>query len=132
MEDPQFTVLLTGTSPGGPEALRAVGAVTGLSLWHSKLLLGGAPATVRTDEPFADAASAARKLRRAGVPAAVRCTWCERTLPDDTPVDPGPCTSPYWPTPHCQANSLTTCDCEHCAAYGPLPGHTARHDIRPR
>ncbi|MFE2910870.1 hypothetical protein [Kitasatospora indigofera] len=99
MEDPQFTVLLTGTSPGGPEALRAVGEVTGLSLWHSKLLLGGAPATVRTDEPFADAAAAARRLRRAGVPAAVRCTWCERTLTDDTPVDPGPCTSLYWPTP---------------------------------
>ncbi|MFD0574721.1 hypothetical protein ACFQ0T_42660 [Kitasatospora gansuensis] len=48
-----------------------------------------------------------------------------RTLPDDeTPVGPGPCASRYWPTAHCQANSLTSCGCEFCTAYGPLPGHT--------
>ncbi|MFJ2779442.1 MULTISPECIES: ribosomal protein L7/L12 [unclassified Kitasatospora] len=125
MEDPQFTVLLTDPSPGGPAALKAVRAVTGLSLWHSRQLLNGAPVTAREAIPFATAAEAAGRLRRAGVPAAIRCDWCRRTLPDDgTPVGPGPCTSRAWPTAHCQANSLTTCDCEWCTAYGPLPGHT--------
>ncbi|WP_331743046.1 hypothetical protein [Kitasatospora sp. NBC_01300] len=42
-------------------------------------------------------------------------------------VDPGPCTSWAWPTAHCQVNSLTSCDCGYCTAYGPLPGHTAHH-----
>ncbi|MFD8784481.1 hypothetical protein [Kitasatospora sp. NPDC059599] len=36
MEDPAFTVLLTGPGPRGAEALRAVRAVTGLSLWRSR------------------------------------------------------------------------------------------------
>ncbi|MFD7829042.1 ribosomal protein L7/L12 [Kitasatospora sp. NPDC059803] len=128
MEDPQFTIVVSGGSPGGATALKAVRAVTGLSLWHSKQLLDSAPATVREDVPFEIAAPAARQLRRAGVPASVRCDWCRRTLPDDgTPVAPGPCTSWAWPTAHCQANSLTTCDCGYCTAYGPLPGHTAHH-----
>ncbi|MFB7470311.1 hypothetical protein [Kitasatospora sp. NPDC056184] len=127
MEDPQFTVLLTAVSPGGAAAFKAIRTVTGLSLWHSRQLLGSAPVTALEDLPFDLAAGAARRLRQAGVPAAVRCDWCRRSLPDDTPVDPGPCDSPAWPTPHCQANSLTTCDCETCAAYGPLPGHTPHH-----
>ncbi|MFI6849707.1 ribosomal protein L7/L12 [Kitasatospora sp. NBC_00085] len=125
MEDPQFTVLLTDASPRGPAALRAVVAVTNLSLWHSRQLLDSAPATAREDVPFAAAAAATRQLRQAGVPAVIQCDWCRRTLPGDgTLVDPGPCTSQYWPTAHCQANSLTSCDCDWCAAYGPLPGHT--------
>lgn len=125
MEDPQFTVLLTDASAGGPAALRAVAAVTNLSLWHSRQLLDSAPATAREDIPFATAEAAARQLRQAGVPTAIQCTWCQRLLPDGGAlVDPGPCASRYWPTAHCQANSLTTCDCGFCTVHGPLPGHT--------
>jgi hypothetical protein len=126
VEDPEFTVVLTGPSAGGPAALRAVRAATGLSLWRSKQLLNSTPVTVRSDVPFHTAVRTAQDLRQAGVAATVRCNWCRRVLPDDgTPVDPGPCTSRIWPTAHCQANSLTTCDCEFCTTYGPLPGHTA-------
>ncbi|MFF7993234.1 hypothetical protein ACFZDG_25980 [Kitasatospora xanthocidica] len=45
MEDPQFTVLLPTPSPGGAEALKAVRAVTGPSLWRSWQLLDGRPWT---------------------------------------------------------------------------------------
>ncbi|MFE6871792.1 ribosomal protein L7/L12 [Kitasatospora sp. NPDC057692] len=127
MEDPQFTVLLTAASPGGAAAFKAIRAVTGLSLWHSRQLLGSAPVIALEDVPFDLAAAAARRLREAGAPAAVRCGWCRRVVSDDTPIGPGPCTSPFWPTPHCPANSLTTCGCGPCAAYGPLPGHTPYH-----
>ncbi|MEU3563789.1 ribosomal protein L7/L12 [Kitasatospora sp. NPDC006786] len=120
MEDPQFTALVTGPGDAGPDALRAVRAVTGLSLWHSKLLLGSAPVVVLEDVPFDTAVGAARRLREAGVPAAVRCTWCDRTVPGDgTPLDPEPCASRYWPTAHCLANSLTSCGCGFCGTYGP-------------
>ncbi|WBP84790.1 hypothetical protein [Kitasatospora cathayae] len=126
MEDPQFTVLLAGASPRGPAALKAVRTVTGLSLWRSGQVLDAGTATLVSDVPFEVASHAAQVLHHAGVPAAVRCDFCRRTLPGDgSPVDPGPCASPYWKTPHCQANSLTTCDCDFCAEYGPLPGHTA-------
>ncbi|MGW4896195.1 ribosomal protein L7/L12 [Kitasatospora sp. NPDC004240] len=124
MEDPGFTIVLTGVGPHDATALKAVRAVTGLSLWRSRQLLDGAPVTVRSEVPFDVASDAARQLRRAGVPAALRCDWCRRTLADDTPVDPGPCESRYWPTAHCQANSLTSCGCGFCTAYGPLPGYT--------
>ncbi|MFF4541846.1 hypothetical protein [Streptomyces aureus] len=120
MEEPGFTVLVTESGNGGRRALQAVGAVTGLSLWRSKLLLGNTPAAVLDEAPFAAAVVAARRLHEAGVPAAVRCTWCDRTVSrDETLLDPGPCASRYWPTAHCQANSLTSCDCEFCSTYGP-------------
>ncbi|WP_395297986.1 ribosomal protein L7/L12 [Kitasatospora hibisci] len=116
MEDPAFTVLLTGPSGGGPAALGAVRSATGLSLWRSRRLIDGAPAVVCSDVPFDAATRTAKNLRRAGVAAAVRCGWCRRTVPDDgTLVDPGPCTSPIWPAARCQANSLSTCDCAFCA-----------------
>ncbi|MFJ9448589.1 ribosomal protein L7/L12 [Kitasatospora sp. NPDC101235] len=120
MEVPGFTVLVTESGNGGQRALQAVRAVTGLSLWRSKLLLGSAPAAVLEEAPLDTAVVAAQRLQEAGVPAAVRCTWCDRTVPrDETLLDPGPCTSRYWPTAHCQANSLTSCDCKFCSTYGP-------------
>lgn len=120
MEVPEFTVLVTEPGTGGQKALQAVGAVTGLSLWRSKLLLGSTPAAVLEKAPLDTTVVAARRLQEAGVPAAIRCTWCDRTLPrDETPLDPSPCVSRYWPTAHCQANSLTNCDCEFCSTYGP-------------
>ncbi|MFJ6770154.1 hypothetical protein ACIQOV_04095 [Kitasatospora sp. NPDC091257] len=70
--------------------------------------------------PFDTAVVAVRRLREAGVPAAVRCTWCDRTVPGDgTPLGPGPCAFRYWPSAHCLANSLTSCDCGFCATFGP-------------
>lgn len=100
--------------------------MTGLSLWHSGLALDAGTAVLLADIPFEIAAPAARDLRRAGVAVTVRCGACRRTLPEDgAPVDPGPCASRYWPTAHCQANSLTVCDCDYCTAYRPLPGLTA-------
>lgn len=51
MEVPGFTVLVTESGNRGQKALQAVRAVTGLSLWHSKLLLGSVPAAVLEDAP---------------------------------------------------------------------------------
>ncbi|MFD8755141.1 ribosomal protein L7/L12 [Kitasatospora sp. NPDC059577] len=125
MEDPAFTVLLTGPGPRGAEALRAVRAVTGLSLWRSRQLLESAPAAVTPDVPHDLAVSAAERLRRAGVPVAVRCGWCRRTLPDDgSLVGPGPCAAAFRSAAHCAADSLTCCGCEICVRFGPLPGHS--------
>ncbi|MEU7337941.1 hypothetical protein [Streptomyces sp. NPDC007074] len=122
MEEPGITVLVTESGAGGHRALQAVKAVTGLSLWRSKLLLGSTPAEVVEEVPLDTAVVAAWRLREAGVPAAVRCTWCDRMLPrDETPLDDqGPCVSRYWPTAHCRANSLSSCDCEFCSTYGPV------------
>ncbi|MGX1541006.1 ribosomal protein L7/L12 [Streptomyces adustus] len=121
MEEPAFTVLVTESGSGGQQALRAVRAVTGLSLWRSKLLLGGVPAVVLEEVPLDAAVFAARRLRETGVPTAVRCTLCDRTVPrDETLLDPAPCASRYWPAAHCRANSLTSCDCEICSTYGPI------------
>ncbi|MBF9069095.1 ribosomal protein L7/L12 [Streptacidiphilus fuscans] len=120
VEDPGFTVNVTESGSSGRQALQAVRAVTGLSLWHSKLLLDSTPVAVLEEAPLDTAILAARRLQEAGVPAAIRCTWCDRTVPrDGTLLAPEPCTSRYWPTAHCQANSLTSCDCTFCTTYGP-------------
>jgi len=119
VEDPDFIVLLTAAGGGstGPAALRAVRDATGLSLWQSKRLLLDAPTVASGRTAHAVAVRIAEQLRRAGVPAALQCDWCRRTLPEDgAPVDPGPCASPYWPTAHCAANSTTACDCGFCVA----------------
>jgi Ribosomal protein L7/L12 C-terminal domain len=127
VEDPGFTVLVTGAPPGGTGPLRAVRTVTGLSLWRARRLLDAAPATLAERIPFDLADDAAHLLREAGVRVVLRCDWCRRALPEDgTPVGPGPCASRYWPVAHCRANSLTSCDCDFCEAYGPLPGHDGR------
>ncbi|MEV7598219.1 ribosomal protein L7/L12 [Kitasatospora sp. NPDC089797] len=127
MEDPQFTVALAGVSPRGAARLKAVRRVTGLSLWHSGQVLDSGTATLLADVPFELAEAAARELRRVGVAVAVRCGACRRTLPEDgASVEPGPCAGRYFPTAHCQANSLTSCDCSYCVEYGPLPGHSER------
>ncbi|MFD7877402.1 hypothetical protein ACFV5G_25430 [Streptomyces sp. NPDC059766] len=120
MEVPAFTVLVTESGNVGQRALQAVRVVTGLSLWRSKLLLGSAPAVVLEEAPLDTAVVAARRLQETGVSTAVLCTWCHRTVPrDDSLLDPAPCASRYWPTAHCQANSLTSCHCEFCSTYGP-------------
>lgn len=122
MEDPQFTLQLTDSGSGGPEALRAVRALTGLSLWRSKLLLESTPATVFEEGvPLEVALHAVRRLQQTGVGAAAQCTWCQRSVPGaGAPLDPGPCESRYWPTAHSAANSLIACDCRFCTTYGPV------------
>ncbi|MFF8775263.1 hypothetical protein [Kitasatospora sp. NPDC015120] len=120
MEDPEFRVVLTGAAYDGPGALRAIRMVTGLSLWQSRELLDSAPVTARADLPFEVAVAALRSLQEGGVQAALCCEYCERLLPlDGTPVDPGPCESPYWPTAHCQANSEAVCDLDRCPSQDP-------------
>lgn len=120
MEEPGFAVHVTEPGKGGQEALQAVRAVTGLSLWRGRLLLDRAPVTVLEEVPLDRARLAARRLQDAGVPAAISCTWCDRTVPRDGKLlDPDPCASRFWPTAHCQANCLASCDCEFCSAYGP-------------
>ncbi|WP_371502309.1 ribosomal protein L7/L12 [Kitasatospora sp. NBC_00374] len=120
VEDPEFTVLLIGAAYSGPAALKAIQAVTNLSLWHCRQLLDDAPATVQATIPYEKAIAALKHLRQAGVQAVIRCDYCERTLPTDgTPVDPAPCRSRYWPTAHCQANSETTCDLDRCPTHDP-------------
>ncbi|MFF9070137.1 ribosomal protein L7/L12 [Streptomyces sp. NPDC014891] len=110
---------MTESGGGGQQALLAVRAVTGLSLWRAKLLLDRAPVTVLEEAPLDRAAVAARRLQEASVPAEVRCTWCDRTVPrDGTLLAPEPCGSRYWPTAHCRANSLASCDCTFCSTYG--------------
>ncbi len=113
MEDPEFTVVLTGTAYSGPAALRAIRMVTGLSLWHSRRLLDSAPATAQAEVPYESAAAALKHLRQAGVQAAIRCEYCERTLPTDgAPRRPRPVHVPV-------------------LAHRPLPGQL-RHRLRPR
>ncbi|MFE7531310.1 ribosomal protein L7/L12 [Kitasatospora sp. NPDC057542] len=120
MEDPEFSVVLTGAAYSGPSALKAIRLVTGLSLWHSRQLLDSAPVTARAELPYGEAAAALRRLQQGGVQAALCCGYCERLLPTDgTPVDPGPCRSRYWPTAHCQANSETVCDLDRCPTHDP-------------
>ncbi|MER5597093.1 ribosomal protein L7/L12 [Streptomyces sp. NPDC002265] len=60
MEEPAFTVLVTEFGNVGQKALQAVRAVTGLSLWRSKLLLDSAPAVVLEEAPLDTAVVAAR------------------------------------------------------------------------
>ncbi|MGQ4347529.1 ribosomal protein L7/L12 [Streptomyces sp. SAS_275] len=111
---------MTEPGKGGQEALQAVRVVTGLSLWRCKLLLDRVPVTVLEEAPLDRASGAARRLQDAGIPAVIRCTWCDRTVPrDGRLLDPGPCASRFWPISHCQANCLVSCDCEFCSAYGP-------------
>ncbi|MCU7821236.1 ribosomal protein L7/L12 [Kitasatospora sp. DSM 101779] len=120
MEDPDFSVYLTGAGERGIEAVKAVRAVSGASLWQSRQLLDDAPVALVAEVALERATAAAARLRAAGAGAEIRCGWCRRALPaDGAPVDPGPCESVYWATAHCRANALTVCDCDWCAEYGP-------------
>lgn len=105
MEEPGFRVVLTEDGARGLDAVQAIRAVTGLSAWRSKQLLSSAPATILEVTWFERAAAAVRRLNAIGVRAELSCDWCQRLMsPEHCPVDPGPCSSPYWPTTACQAN----------------------------
>ncbi|WP_084701023.1 hypothetical protein [Streptacidiphilus anmyonensis] len=97
--------MLGEDGPQGLDAVQAVRAVTGLSAWRSKELLGSAPTTILEVTWFERAAAAARRLNAVGVRAELSCDWCKRVMsPEACPVDPGPCSSPYWPRRSCQAS----------------------------
>ncbi|MFK0257024.1 ribosomal protein L7/L12 [Streptomyces sp. NPDC090445] len=105
MEEPGFRVLLTDVGDGRKaELVRAVRAVTGLSLWHSKVLLDRLPAAVTEPDWFEAAGEVAGRLEDAGARVTVLCDWCDRAIPRGPgPVDPGPCEGP-WPDGACRAS----------------------------
>ncbi|WP_443074863.1 ribosomal protein L7/L12 [Streptomyces sp. NBC_01431] len=105
VEDPEFDVRLTSSGSKGLNLVLAVRSVTGLSAWRSKQLLEAAPTTVVDRTWFAAAAAASRRLNAAGARADLVCRWCERVMsPEDCPVDPGPCSSPFLSPTGCPAS----------------------------
>ncbi|MEV8537110.1 ribosomal protein L7/L12 [Streptomyces sp. NPDC051211] len=110
VEEPGFRVLLTEVGDRKGEAVRAVRAVTGLSLWNSKLLLDSAPVAVTEPDWLEAADEAARVLGDAGAQAVVVCDWCDRTIMRGAgPVDPDPCKGP-WPAEACRASCPSAAD----------------------
>ncbi|MFD3538252.1 ribosomal protein L7/L12 [Streptomyces sp. NPDC058662] len=110
MEEPGFRVVLTEAGERTTELVMAVRAVTGLSLWDSKLLLDTAPVAVAGPAWLDVAQDTAALLRDAGAHATVLCDWCDRTLPREALVlDPTPCRGP-WPNDTCPASSSPITD----------------------
>ncbi|MFJ7296629.1 ribosomal protein L7/L12 [Streptomyces collinus] len=104
MEEPGFRVLLTESGDRKTEVIRAIRAVTGLSLWNSKLLLDCAPVAVTEPNWLEAAQDAAGVLEAAGAHAAVVCDWCDRTVTRGVgSLDPAPCNGP-WPPESCRAS----------------------------
>ncbi|MFJ5811217.1 ribosomal protein L7/L12 [Streptomyces sp. NPDC093093] len=109
MEDPEFSVLLTEVGTTRLDVIQAVRAISGLSLWRSKLLLETTPVVVVEDTWFEAADKVAKRLEAAGAHAVLLCGWCNRRIPSvAVGVDPGPCESPYWPAENCRASSPPT------------------------
>ncbi|MFJ9953031.1 ribosomal protein L7/L12 [Kitasatospora sp. NPDC091207] len=91
MEEPEFVAELTGAGERRIELLRAVRVLTGLSLWHGKLLLDDLPAPVR-DGNLRDLDDPVARLRAAGGQVTVRCRACGRDAPErGRLIDPAPC-----------------------------------------
>ncbi|WP_369184976.1 ribosomal protein L7/L12 [Streptomyces sp. Y1] len=65
-------VVLTDTGPNLLEAVKVVTRHTGLSLWHSKLLLGDLPATLLDDVTGDRAERLITDLRTVGAAAEIR------------------------------------------------------------
>ncbi|MFB7669382.1 ribosomal protein L7/L12 [Kitasatospora sp. NPDC056138] len=105
MEEPPFGVLLTASGDRRIELVQAVRSVTGLSAWRSKQLLEAAPTILVAETWFERAEQAARCLNELGAQADLDCRWCKRVMsPEDLPVDPGPCSSPYMAPTGCPAS----------------------------
>jgi hypothetical protein len=104
VEQPEFSVVLTGTGGRRMDVVQAVRSITGLSAWRRARLLESIPVVVVEDTCFEAAVDAVGRLKAAGADASLLCGWCERAMvPGTGPVDPGPCASPYWPSAECPA-----------------------------
>ncbi|MFF4321230.1 ribosomal protein L7/L12 [Streptomyces sp. NPDC001568] len=105
VEEPGFGVVLTEVGARGINVVQVVRSLTGLSAWRSRQLLDSAPVTVLEATWFERAAEAVTRLTVAGARAGLVCDWCTRVMsPEDCPVDPGPCSSRYWPATSCSAS----------------------------
>ncbi|MER7763682.1 ribosomal protein L7/L12 [Streptomyces sp. NPDC097619] len=105
MEEPGFFVQLTHPGDRKTDAVRAVRAVTGLSLWHSKLLLDSTPARVTDPNWLEVAEDAAALLEAAGASTTISCDSCARTFTASArPLDPAPCLT-TWPPGTCRVDS---------------------------
>ncbi|MFF9120597.1 ribosomal protein L7/L12 [Streptomyces massasporeus] len=110
MEEPGFHVLLTEPGDRKTEAIRAIRAITGLSLRDSKLLVESAPIAVTEPDWLEAAQDAAGVLEAAGAHARVLCDWCDRIITREAgPLDPTPCTGP-WPPAACRASCPPAAD----------------------
>ncbi|MFF5532818.1 ribosomal protein L7/L12 [Streptomyces cinerochromogenes] len=105
MEEPAFSVVLTGAGDRRRDVVQALRAVTGLGAWRSAQLMATVPVPVVECTWFEAAVQAATRLRAAGAGADVVCGWCARTLPPSgRPLAPGPCASRSWSASDCRAS----------------------------
>ncbi|MFF4273690.1 ribosomal protein L7/L12 [Streptomyces sp. NPDC001536] len=79
-DDEPHAAVLTRAGDRTPDVVRAVRKLTGLSLWHSKLLVSGAPVIVLDGLPRDIAEAAVVELAAAGAEAEVRAgSWASRS-----------------------------------------------------
>ncbi|MFF7181820.1 ribosomal protein L7/L12 [Streptomyces sp. NPDC008121] len=71
-DEPSYAVVLLDCGARETDVVRAVREVTGLSLWHSKVLMRRAPVVVLEERPQDLADDAVAVLRRAGARAEAR------------------------------------------------------------
>ncbi|MGA5220159.1 ribosomal protein L7/L12 [Streptomyces cinereoruber] len=71
-DEPSYDVVLLNCGQREMDVVRAVRQVTGLSLWHSRVLMRGAPVAVLEDWPRDLADEAVAVLRSAGAEAEAR------------------------------------------------------------
>ncbi|MDH6229071.1 MULTISPECIES: ribosomal protein L7/L12 [Streptomyces] len=76
-DDPSHEVVLIDCGPRETDAIRAVRKVTGVSLWHSRLLARQAPVTLLEGLSAYRAQSAVAVLRSAGA----RAEWRQEPEP---------------------------------------------------
>lgn len=102
MEQPEFDVLLTGSSSRRLDVIQAIRAVTGLSAWRSSQLLGSLPAVLLERLSFEIAKRGADRIRASGGGGALFCRGCERVISlERGPVRSGECVD--WSCPPCPA-----------------------------
>ncbi|MGA5822303.1 ribosomal protein L7/L12 [Kitasatospora sp. NPDC094028] len=68
-------VVLTDAGPQALETVKVIHRHTGLSLWHSKVLLGDLPATLLEEAEESRAERLVEDLRRVGAAAEIRPSW---------------------------------------------------------
>ncbi|MFD8297147.1 ribosomal protein L7/L12 [Streptomyces bauhiniae] len=71
-DDPPYDVMVTDPGPRVLDVVQVVRRLTGLSLWHSKVLVTQVPALILNEVPEEDAMTAVLALRDAGARAEAR------------------------------------------------------------